>query len=54
MKREQIRAMWAKKHKKIDNTKCRQCHGRGWYMGDDGIGGWDQLDCKICGGTGKR
>jgi len=34
-------------------SKCSNCQGRGWYMGDTLVGDYDEITCEICNGTGK-
>ena len=37
----------------LDMSKCSNCQGRGWYMGDTLVGDYDEITCEICNGTGK-
>ena len=37
------------------NEYCKQCDGKGWYLGDlnsDISNDYGEMDCKQCGGTG--
>ena len=38
----------------IEDYRCGNCHGRGYYMGDTMVGTYEQLECETCNGSGEK